>query len=306
MTLPALLALFATSAIELARTPQEAGDSHGLCGSTEALRLGREDLATICVGFHSPQDVSGIAGTKALFQVRVDHYATLSMDSLRAMMGAPWKNKEKYSQVWLGTQGQRTVGQQRGAKHGNSCNATAPGEAAPEGVCYGWAYHDKPLINMHNQLAVGLTALIHLDMGKVDRIQWDNGCNLCPTTEAAGLSRLSCMADMSNISCSKGRSCYDCYAKLKHCSASDAVCAPKIYVAWLGTDVHGQPLLSAGSVLSRFAADSVIGVAKGVVDQINKTVETLAPGGYYSPPPAPPPGVGNPGVVVGNGTNSST
>lgn len=75
-----------------------------------------------------------------------------------------------------------------------------------------------------------------------------------------------CQPDRTEISCVSGQ-CRDCYAQLKpSCTAADAVCAPKIYIAWLGTDKHGQPLLSAGSVLSRFTENSVVGLARQVVE----------------------------------------
>jgi hypothetical protein len=80
------------------------------------------------------------------------------------------------------------------------------------------------------------------------------------------------------------------------------VCAPKVYVAWLGTDKFGQPLLSAGSVLSRFAQSSVVGLAKEVVSEVTKTLcaEGICPTGGDSgssssgsgggaPPSAAPP-----------------
>jgi len=54
-----------------------------------------------------------------------------------------------------------------------------------------------------------------------------------------------------------------------------------VYVAWLGTDKFGQPLLSAGSVLSRFAQSSVVGLAKEVVTEVTKTLcaEGICPTG---------------------------
>lgn len=91
------------------------------------------------------------------------------------------------------------------------------------------------------------------------------------------------MPDQTDIACVDG-ACRDCYAQLdSSCTAADAVCAPKVYIAWLGTDKHGQPLLSAGSVLSRFAANSVIGLAKGVVEEVVKLADSLDPGGADPP-----------------------
>ena len=79
-----------------------------------------------------------------------------------------------------------------------------------------------------------------------------------------------------------GGACQDCYAQLNGpCTGASSVCAPKVYVAWLGTDKFGQPLLSAGSVLSRFAQSSVVGLAKEVVTEVTKTLcaEGICPTG---------------------------
>lgn len=264
-----------TGATTLCRTPWECGDAMGLCGSagSQLQPLARGRLATLCVGFHGGTTAAE-NGTKALFQVAVDHYTTISVDVLRNVMGGPWSQKEQYSRIWVGTQGRRTIGQRRGVKAGPGlCNATssqqeeAAADAAGD-VCYGWALHDKTIALPNNQLATGLTVIIHLDLGVVNRIQWDSSCNLCPVSEAP---HLQCKADGTGMACVDG-TCYDCYAQLKGgCSASDTVCSPKIYIAWLGTDRYGQPLLSAGSVLSRFAQSSVIGLAKDVASEVSRT-----------------------------------
>lgn len=177
----------------LCRSPKECGDALGLCSSSSEFQppLARADLATVCLCFHGADDKEGRSGSKALFQVEVDHYATLTVDSLRGLMGGPWSQKEKYSHVWVGTQGKRTIGQRRGAKDGlGNCNATTTVAEAAQvdadgSVCYGWALHDKPVVLPNNQLSMALTVLIHLDMGQVNRIQWDSGCNLVRTTMRA-------------------------------------------------------------------------------------------------------------------------
>ena len=74
-----------------------------------------------------------------------------------------------------------------------------------------------------------------------------------------------------------GGQCSDCYAQLSYlCSNEDDVCAPSVYVAWLGTDKHGQPLLSAGSVLSRFAAHSIQNLAGQAIAEVEKLVEGVS------------------------------
>ena len=197
----------------LCRTPQECGLADGLCGASDPnARLSRSDPATLCVGF---QGQNGGPGKKALFNVQVDHYSTLSVDTcarttpwkfparrapssqrspprrappiapVRTLMGADWNAKEAYSHMWVGVNGRRTIGQRAGVTDGRgTCNATvggaAPASELPEGVsvCYGWAEHNKPIVLPTNQLATGLTAVIHLDMGRVNRVVWDSSCNL--------------------------------------------------------------------------------------------------------------------------------
>ena len=317
----------------LCRTPQECGLADGLCGASDPnARLSRSDPATLCVGF---QGQNGGPGKKALFNVQVDHYSTLSVDTcarttpwnfparrapssqrspprrappiapVRTLMGADWNAKEAYSHMWVGVNGRRTIGQRAGVTDGRgTCNATvggaAPASELPEGVsvCYGWAEHNKPIVLPTNQLATGLTAVIHLDMGRVNRVVWDSSCNLvrmprrsraraptqprgtrsrraqllrvtaqCPESRLQGLT---CMPDRTGMACADGAACQDCYAQLQPgtCGVHDAVCAPKVYLAWLGTDGHGQPLLSAGSVLSRFQSNSVGSVTSAIYDDV--------------------------------------
>ena len=209
---------------------------------------------------------------------------------VRALMGAPWAQKEPFSQLWVGVAGRRTIGQREGVydRGSRECNATTPesttgggassdassGSSAPR--CYGWTTHNKPVITRASQLSSGLTAIVHLDMGVVNRIVWDSGCNLCrePTAE------VTCLPDHSNISCVGGE-CTDCYAQLaeRSCTAADEVCAPRVYVAWLGTDKHGQPLLSAGSVFSRFQQHSVAKFANKVIGGVKALATDLAGSG---------------------------
>jgi len=246
----------------LCRNPEDCGIAEGICGHTNS-ELAREDAATICIGFQSQGDTTG--GQKALFDVRVDHYTKLSVDALRALMSASWAEKEPYSHVWVGLNGRRTIGQQRGVNDGHGqCNSTLTGGGR---TCYGWSEHNKPVVLTSDKMSTGLTAIVHLDMGRINRIVWDSSCNLCPSS-----SQLECKRDETNITC-VGGACSDCYAQLPAggCTAAASVCAPSVYVAWLGTDKHGQPLLSAGSVLSRFQAFSI----RDVTDTITNDVEAL-------------------------------
>jgi len=63
------------------------------------------------------------------------------------------------------------------------------------------------------------------------------------------------------------------------CPPPDEVCAPRVYVAWLGTDKHGQPLLSAGSVFSRFQQHSVAKFANKVIGGVKALATDLAGSG---------------------------
>lgn len=77
----------------------------------------------------------GAAGmTKAVFQLKVDKYAQLSVDSLRALMGSrSWNAKKAHSSVWLGAAGRRTIGQRAGTLDPVSGNCSLPvgGQLSP-------------------------------------------------------------------------------------------------------------------------------------------------------------------------------
>ena len=70
--------------------------------------------------------------------------------------------------------------------------------------------HNKPNILRTNQIASGLTAIIHLEMGIVNRIVWDSSCTLCPESTA----EVACLSDRTDVSCVGGM-CKDCYAQLR-------------------------------------------------------------------------------------------
>ena len=58
-------------------------------------------------------------------------------------------------------------------------------------------------------------------------------------------------------------------------SSSGVGCEPTIYVAWVGTDKHGQNMLSAGRVISRFAAGSMKGMTDAFGDRITNTLHRM-------------------------------
>jgi len=276
---PALALVLIAGAVaavqELCREPVDCAAARtSLCGSAGD-PLERKDSVVLCLGFQHPGGPSD-AGSKALFRVQVDSYSTLSVDTLRPLMDAEWdERKAAHSELWVGMNGRRTIGQQRGlwsAERGG-CNATSAAPSSGQSVCYGWAEHNKPVVTPDFYLSTGLTVIIHLDQGVVNRMVWDSSCNLCAH---GGSDEVSCEWDRSNTTCpGESGQCSDCYAHLLPgaCGADATVCTPKIYVAWLGTDKHGQPLLSAGSVLSRFAEYALAGVTNLVVDEISKLGE---------------------------------
>ena len=216
----------------LCHVPHECGQSHAACGALKnTIPLVRGVKADVCVGFQAGD--FGSDGHKALFSVEVDRYASLSVDSLRAIMGQPWSAaKASYRRMWVGTQGRRTIGQQRGwlevgAEDKNCSGLPAPNRVsnvggsvvtvADEGLaCFGWTLHNKLTALQSGHMSQGLTAIIHLKMGNVNRIVWDSSCKLCPT----GQSALVCFPDGTNVTCTSGGedgstdTCQDCYAQV--------------------------------------------------------------------------------------------
>lgn len=73
------------------------------------------------------------------------------------------------------------------------------------------------------------------------------------------------------------------------CDATSAICTPKVFVAWLGTDAHGAPLLSAGSVLSRFADFSLKGTFDALANEVIAMGAGLSSATFAASPPQLPP-----------------
>ena len=78
--LPLLFLPAAASAVEvLCKHPtDDCGLAAGLCGSV-GVSVERDEAVTVCVGFQGAAGAA--AGKKALFQVKVDHYASLKIDT---------------------------------------------------------------------------------------------------------------------------------------------------------------------------------------------------------------------------------
>ncbi len=90
-----------------------------------------------------------------------------------------------YRYMWVGVNGKRTIGQRRGViDRDDDCVPTdrdPAAEAADKAglkTCYGWGFHNKPVVNDDHMMITAITALIHLDRGRISRIQWEETCNL--------------------------------------------------------------------------------------------------------------------------------
>ena len=114
-------------------------------------------------------------------------------------------------------------------------------------------------------------------MGEVSYVSWDDGCNLCLANDV-----YSCLPDNTNVSCTKGWfdttvvPCQNCYMPWDGTYCAATSCAPKVYVAWQGTDKYGQSLLSSGTVLSRFSSYSLAGVTAEVESELNELVDDVS------------------------------
>ena len=99
--------------------------------------------------------------------------------------------------MWVGGAGKRTVGQQRGVQSSDGENCLVAGSGGNESGngCYGWRHHNKPLVTEGGRLIQSLTALVHVDMGKISYIMWDSNCNLC----SGRSDTVSCMGDNSSV-----------------------------------------------------------------------------------------------------------
>uniref|UniRef100_A0A7S0LKR5 Subtilisin n=1 Tax=Coccolithus braarudii TaxID=221442 RepID=A0A7S0LKR5_9EUKA len=256
----------------LSATASAAGDALGQCGAASK-ELGANDRVQVCIGFE-PADrrQAGGSGSKAVFYPRVDQYSNFAIDALEPVVAsADWTVAQQYSYMWLGVAGQRTVGQERGViNDAGDCIQSDSGEGR---VCYGWALHNKPLVNRDKMLVSSITAIVHLERGEVTRVVWDNGCSLCPERNN---DALSCLQDNTTIVCSSDGdgACSDCFvrASADSCASAQGRCTPTVYVAWVGTDKHGVPMTSAGKIFSRFGAYSL----GPVYDSLYKEVTDIA------------------------------
>lgn len=137
-----------------------------------------------------------------------------------------------------------------------------------------WVPHDKPW-SAAGMVAPFYTAVIHLRLGRVERVQWDSHCATCSSADED-----ACASDGAPARCSALEppldQCYDCYIPRAQC-ASAAQCVPRVYVAWLGTDARGNPCTSAGKVISRFRSASLGGLDSGGQASVTLTPNGQAP-----------------------------
>lgn len=261
----------------LAGTAAEAGDADGQCGSPSQLRY--NDRVMVCVGFESENSrEAGGPGSKAVFHPRVDEYSSISVAELQKVLGTGnWSaEKSEFSYMWVGVNGQRSVGQEKGfVSESGRCvrvNSSFPEWEEKKQVCYGWALHNKPVVNEDNLLSTGITAIVHLENGDVNRVVWDVGCNLCPPNKG----ELQCLPDNTSAVCSSDGDgeCVDCYLSIgNQCGLGQHLCAPIVYLAWVGTDRNGTPMTSAGKILSRFADYSLQPVYDDLYKQVERVTE---------------------------------
>lgn len=160
-------------------------------------------------------------------------------------------SSQNASQIWIGVEGHGSTGQ-------NSKLA--------------WVPHDKPWSTSGN-IAPFYTVIVRMNMGVIERVQWDSHCSTCSSANAD-----TCLSDRTEARCSTLEppldQCYDCYIPRSQCLKKDQ-CVPRVYVAWLGTDARGNPCTSAGKVISRFRGSSL----SGLYDSGSQSSVTLTPVG---------------------------
>ncbi len=84
------------------------------------------------------------------------------------------------------------------------------------------------------------TLIITLDNGRVEKMEWDDGCLSCKDEQCVDST---CSVSIAETGC--------------RAAGSKTDCSPKFFVGWFGTDRNGQYLTSAGSRYSRFRSYSL-------------------------------------------------
>jgi hypothetical protein len=225
--------------LSLLALPALADDCEGRgcsCAPMYGRRLSRFDQAVACLY---------LGGQKAVFYPNVDEYAVLEIKGISPRS----TNGTSGSELWLAVEGQGTTGQNEALQ---------------------WVDHTKRWL-YDGKVSPFFTAIVHMNRGKVDRIQWDSGCATCSPA-----NKNVCVPDGSPVRCSLDEypenQCSDCAQPFDECSVAEQ-CVPRVYVAWLGTDSSGSPCTSASKVISRFRGSSV----RGLYDSGGQATVTLTP-----------------------------
>ena len=118
------------------------------------------------------------------------------------------------------------------------------------------------------------TAIIHVNMGVVTGISWDDGCFFCSLTTCDSSTALitgtnSTITGYEQLDASRtelvdlfGENCYTPVSGSGNCeqictSGKACECDLSVYVVWTGTDVNGKYMKSAGLRFSRFESFSL-------------------------------------------------
>jgi len=204
----------------------------------DTVPLKRADRAPICI--HFVQDNVTATATKASFAVGVDDFSAVVVNHAQEQFVFPNNGSAVTTHYRIIVQTD------------NAHSSTAlPFVDIVNGVPQFYA-------NLYN-------IVIRIDDGKVTELIWDNVCGLC--------SGLTC-----NTTILEDNTPTNLCDVSETCNGKDYVasCDPKLYITWVGTDVDGTPMISAGMRLSQFVQYSISGLyyeAQGLVNNAVTSVE---------------------------------
>lgn len=169
---------------------------------------------------HLALNAHALFRAQAVFYPRVDVYSVLeikdyNLNGRNSSAGA--------SDIWVAVEGNAVKGQNRN---------------------FDWIEHTKPLVR-GGSVVPFLTAIVHMRDGVVQRVQWDSGCHTCSSANS-----VECVPDGTDVVCGSGSEplgCSDCAASITDQCTSSTSCIPRVYIAWIGSDVNGVPCNSAGA-----------------------------------------------------------
>lgn len=199
-------------------------------------------------------------GRKSVFYPKVDEYSVLDVKDI---------NSQTYKGL-IST-----------AKEAPSTNATNI-DSLQIAVRLGNVVSYPKAFNRAGYIVPFWTAIVHMTNGVVDNIFWDDGCFTC-SPDSAECMRDGAAADryfgdadkaVDLTTYSQGEDCAVSEEGQASACSEAGECDARVYLAWLGTDSQGEPLTSAGSVISRFRSFSL----KGMMDQTKKNINKLTYG----------------------------